>query len=369
MVRNNFLSDNPSYHHNVSLVLVRDVPNRDIFKGVLYSFFGERFENRAKLNLPNPFQEGSEAPYRFHRFNILNLGDFNNFICVQCHLRHNSKWDARFALWNPTTDEFKVIPHSHNRFQPFGANASHDVMNFHSSSHVFGFGYDSCTDDYKMISYVTFSAPPFLECIGYEPLGDTPEPFWEIYSLKSNSWRKLDIVIPITQVFAGMEAKVYMNGMCHWCITINSDSDSYFEFESKLVSFDLNNEVFFTTPIPSDIYDGSPREERIWKQLVVLNGYIALITYEEQMTTCNISILSELSVKESWIKLFIVGPLHCVEEPFGMAKGKIIFKKKDREINWFDLRTQMIEELDIKGEYCDIAVYKEGLLPIGGINM
>jgi hypothetical protein len=113
------------------------------------------------------------------------------------------------------------------------------------------------------------------------------------------------------------------------------------------VSFDLNNEVFFTTPIPSNIYDGSPREESIWKQLVVLNGYIALITYEEQMTTCNISILGELSVKESWIKLFIVGSLHCVEEPFGMAKSKIIFRKKDREINWFDLRTQMIEELDI----------------------
>lgn len=359
MVRNNILSDDPSYHHNVSLMLMRGCPDKDLFMGVLYSFSGEKFENKAKLNLPNPFQEGSETPYRLHHFDILDLGGFNDFICVKCNLRHNYKYDVRFALWNPITDEFKVIPHSSNRIHPFGANASHDVINFHSSSYVCGFGYDSRTNDYKMINYVMFLAP-FPRCIGYKPLGDTPEPFWKIYSLRSNSWRKLDIVMPIPQFFSTKD-KVYMNGICHWCcIIMHSDS----KFESKLVSFDLNKEVFFTTPIPSDIDDGSYFE----KQLVVLNGYIALITYEEQMTTCNISILGELSVKESWIKLFIIGPLHCVEEPFGMTKGKIIFRKKDRKINWFDLRTQMIEVLDLEGEYCDIALYKEDLLPIGGIN-
>jgi len=362
MVRNNLLSDDPSYHHNVSLMLLRGCcPDTDMFMGVLYSFSGEKFENRAKLILPNPFQEGSETPFRFRRLDILNLGGLNDFVCVKCYLHHNYEHEVRFALWNPTTDEFKVIPHSPDRFQPFGVNGSHDVINFHSSSHVGGFGYDSRTDDYKMINYVMFLEP--TRRIGYKPLGDTPEPFWKIYSLRSNSWRKLelDVVMPITQ-FHSTKDKVYMNGMCHWWgLIMHSNS----EFESKLVSFDLNKEVFFTTPIPSEIDDGSLEDPR---QLVVLNGYIALITYKEQMTTCNISILGELSVKESWIKLFIVGPLHCVEEPFGMAKGKIIFRKKDREINWFDLRTQMIEVLDLEGRYCDIALYKEDLLPIGGIN-
>lgn len=50
------------------------------------------------------------------------------------------------------------------------------------------------------------------------------------------------------------------------------------------------------------------------------------------MTTFNISILGELSVKESWIKLFLVGPLSCVERPFRMENGKIFFTKKDEEL-------------------------------------
>jgi len=36
-----------------------------------------------------------------------------------------------------------------------------------------------------------------------------------------------------------------------------------------------------------------------WRDLAVLNGSIALITYQEQMATFNISIFSELTVKES----------------------------------------------------------------------
>jgi len=134
----------------------------------------------------------------------------------------------------------------------------------------------------------------------------------------------------------------------------------------------------------------------------VLNGSIALITYQAQMTTFNISILSELTVKESWTKLFIVGPLSCVERPFGVGKDKIFFAKKDlscverpfgvgkdkiffgqkdlscverpfgvgkdkiffgqkdEELAWFDLSTQMIEELDVKRDsrFCRIVVYK-----------
>ena len=99
------------------------------------------------------------------------------------------------------------------------------------------------------------------------------------------------------------------------------------------------------------------------------------------MTTFNISILSELTVKESWTKLFIVGPLSCVERPFGVGKDKIFFAKKDlscverpfgvgedkiffgqkdEELAWFDLSTQMIEELDVKRDsrFCRIVVYK-----------
>jgi len=54
-----------------------------------------------------------------------------------------------------------------------------------------------------------------------------------------------------------------------------------------------------------------------------------------------------------------------------VGKGKIFFTKKDEELAWFDLSTQMTDDLDVKGgdsRGCRIVVYKENLLPIGGIN-
>lgn len=207
----NMVRDSPFHYHNASLLL-----HRKTSMSKLYSFY-ERFENRAKLNLPNPFQEGIETLYRLHHFNILNLGGINDFICVNCHLiDDNFKHDVRVALWNPTTDEFKVIPHSSAKFQPFVANVSDDVINFHSVGHAHGFGYDSVTNDYKMISYVMFSAPRLFPSKGYVPLGYTSlESFWEIFSLRNNSWRKLDVVMP-TSYGVTDKGKVYMNGVCHW---------------------------------------------------------------------------------------------------------------------------------------------------------
>jgi len=177
-----------------------------------------------------------------------------------------------------------------------------------------------------MISYVMFSAPQLFPSKGYVPLGDTSlESFWEIFSLRNNSWRKLDVVMP-TSYGVTDKGKVYMNGVCHWwCIIYHFDSKN----ELELVSFDLSNEVFFTIPVPSNIVDSSDKECS-WTHFVVLKESIALITYHTQMTTFNISVLGELSVKESWTKLFIVGPLSCVARILLEWQRAKYFSKKKR---------------------------------------
>jgi hypothetical protein len=77
--------------------------------------------------------------------------------------------------------------------------------------------------------------------------------------------------------------------------------------------------------------------------------------------------LGELGVKESWTKLFIIGPLPCLEYPVGAGKkGKILFRRKDHELVWFDLNTGMIDEIGITTtERCSILYHKESILPIG----
>ncbi|XP_004514098.1 F-box protein CPR1-like [Cicer arietinum] len=250
---------------------------------------------------------------------------------------------AKCVFWNPAIDEFKVIPPSLFEYVPY-----HDtMMNFH------GFGYDHVRDDYKFIRQLDF----FLDCDAYvpcdEPVGFAP--MWEIYSLRSNSWRKLDVDMP----FCMSDDEVYMDGFCHW-----SDIDDYHSLSNVgpcLVSFDLCNEVFLTTPFPSDMVD-----HYYILRMVLLNGSIAFIMYDES-TTFHIRILGELGVKELWANVFIVKPLPCVQHLIGVGKkGGIFLRKNDDELVRYDMSTQTIEELGVKVSrgYCNIVVYKDNLLPI-----
>jgi hypothetical protein len=118
--------------------------------------------------------------------------------------------------------------------------------------------------------------------------------------------------------------------------------------------------------IPSDVDDCFvDKPTRV--KLVALNGSITLISYHKKTTTFHISILGEFGLEESWTKLLIVGPLSCVERPIGVGmKGEIVFVRKDKELVWLDLSTQMIAELGYKGGALPnwIIIYKESILAI-----
>jgi hypothetical protein len=97
------------------------------------------------------------------------------------------------------------------------------------------------------------------------------------------------------------------------------------------VSFDLINELSFTTLIPLDI-DANEKCNYVQRDLIMLNGSIASISWYLHTSTFHISVLGELGVKESWTKLFVVGPLPYIAYPIGDGKnGHIFFRKKKME--------------------------------------
>ncbi|MCH89305.1 F-box protein, partial [Trifolium medium] len=151
---------------------------------------------------------------------------------------------SKLALWNQATNEFKHIPPS--SVQSCIPDAAKDFCPLVTVLH--GFGYDRGTCDYKVIrrvllqyhcEYMPLRADVFGDASLLEPL--------EIYSLRSNSWKKLDVDVPWSWDYNTEGMQVYMDGVCHWLAKEDN--------ESCLVSFYLSNEVFFTTPIPSDIYE------------------------------------------------------------------------------------------------------------------
>jgi molecular chaperone HtpG len=342
MYRNNFLTNNRSYYNDTSLLLHLTTHQGYLAKYVLYSFSGENFENRIKLNWPKPFPENNEdVPLLFQvdedgsGFDIMgSVVSINGILC----LRGFYSGKVKLILWNPTTNKFKFVPSSPDIFEPY---------RWYVKAYYQLVGYDRVKDDYKVIQFTT--------CTPHD-LHESAVSFSEIYSLRNNSWRKIGINMPRSCI---RNDKVYMDGVYHWWDNSETHTD--------LVSFDFSSKSSFTTPVPSYMDDNSDRSIKVCRQLVILNGYIALILNYTDTSTFHISILGELGVKESWTKLFIIGPLPCLEYPVGAGKkGKILFRRKDHELVWFDLNTGMIDEIGITTtERCNILYHKESILPIG----
>lgn len=307
--RTDFLSISHPYYNDTSLLLQHMSVNEcgyDTYCVSLNLLSGERYQNRVKLDFPNPFKE--EEP----QFQILYSGSITGIFCLQSI---NSSEDI--VLWNPTTNEFKVLPYS----STYSVRPS--TPTYHS---IFGFGYDPINDDYKIIRNA------------YYPREISRHLVWEIYSLRRNLWRKIDYDFPSS--FCDNDG-LYMDGICHWL------SKCYDKDEDYLVSFYLSNEVCSTTLIPLDIILEDRDKYALARRLLMLNGSLAcFIGYEyDNKTIFHISFLGELGVKESWTKLFIfeLGPKIM---PIGVGmNGETFFLNLDEELVYYNLCTQMTVKL------------------------
>ncbi|KEH17000.1 putative F-box domain, leucine-rich repeat domain, L domain-containing protein [Medicago truncatula] len=351
MIRKNFLCNLNccSYYDQASLLLkYLDETHKDI----LYSLSHERFENKVKLDCTNVIDH-------LYIFRIFGLGSINGIVCVHANC-------GAIVFWNPATQAIKLIPPSPLELVELPIpGVAKEFVNVEAFTYLHGFGYDSVIDDYKVICLVSFDIQvELVDTFSDSLLEDIYlDELWEIYSLRSNSWRKLDIDMPSSS-YCIEGTQVYMDGVCHWLCEENTPAGPC------LVSFYLRNEVFCITPIPSD-EDDCFKFKASSINLVLLNGSISLIAFHRETTTFDIAILGELGIKESWTKLFTVGPLSCVERPIRVGtKGEIFFQRKDNELAWFDLSTQVIEELGYKarGPYTRISLYKENILAIEGIS-
>ncbi|XP_004488524.1 putative F-box protein At3g22650 [Cicer arietinum] len=143
---------------------------------------------------------------------------------------------------NPSTEEIKFIPPSLIEFIPY-----HNVRPI-----IYGFGHDNVMDDYKVIRHVVFDELTYMDCEDLDlDSNDVPwddisyEPLSAIYSLRSNSWRKIKIDVSLKYPYPIVQ--FYNDGMCNWWYA----SDMYLP-ETCLMSFDMSNEVLFKTLVPLD---------------------------------------------------------------------------------------------------------------------
>ncbi|CAI8587088.1 unnamed protein product [Vicia faba] len=300
MYKKSFLAKDLSYYDDTSLLLYlfgEDSQNH------LYSLTGERFESRVKLQFPKPFL-GRSLPFPLnHHYGLVSLGSssINGILCLHC----NYNGVKKLILWNPTTKELNKIPSNRD------ASTSSSSYNRMDSYDHYLVGYDRFKDDYKVIRIIfrRSSNPEF------------PHISCELYSLSSNSWKKMDDHIHMPRCHA-INDEVYMDGVSHWGDRTGT--------QTCVVSFDFTTESFITTPIPSYIDDDDDDSLalihgcKVSRHLLILNGSIAFILIYLDMSTIHISILGEIGVKESWIKLFVVGISPDLKYPVGAGKNETL---------------------------------------------
>jgi F-box interacting protein len=184
---------------HASFILYNYYFHNDTHCSSYYLLSGERFENRLKLQSRNLFQE--ENPV----FDFFGSAAITGIVLLQ-------NGDT-IVLWNPATHEFKVSPPSPAQSVPPYRAASNDVC---------GFGYTYIKDDFKIIRNIRFEriSDRELRLLNVRK-EDVPrdeisyDPVWEIYSLKCNSWRKLDMNMPCWSPCAVYES-LWIDGICHW---------------------------------------------------------------------------------------------------------------------------------------------------------
>ena len=154
--------------------------------------------------------------------------------------------------------------------------------------------------------------------------------------------------------------------MFSWSASISDDLDLF----PGILSFDMSNEVFLTTTLP----DGDLEDPNgTWRIFFVLNELVSLVTFgkdRERLENCfYIWSLLEYGVKESWIKLFTIGPLMGIEEPLGFWKNESLFlRNNEGQLLLYDPSAQNITNLQVDGRPMQMITYVESLISLKGGN-
>ncbi|KAM7462423.1 hypothetical protein LguiA_030544 [Lonicera macranthoides] len=211
------------------------------------------------------------------------LGSCNGLVCVG--VLRNQEF-IELILWNPTTGEHKTLP---------------DVQfSEHDRIQTVGFGYDSSTDDYKLVRISITSSRYRVD----------------LYSLKTNAWKKIREVPDHNVVqFERHSGKWAPNGSIYWggCSQL------------KIIAFDLKKEEFTELLLPDEI-----RQEKSGKHVIELGGYLGVYYGRPPPNPLVWTMKEDDAKKQKWTKLMTL-PGHIWRPFYSLENGKVLLYK--RELN------------------------------------
>ncbi|XP_052209385.1 F-box protein CPR1-like [Diospyros lotus] len=248
------------------------------------------------------------------------------------------------VLWNPNTRKSRKLPYSPVEFE--------DASKFHACR-VYGFGYDSASDDYKVVRIVALRSND-LSAFRYEV---------KVYSLKANSWHRAGKFphYPNLKRTCGVLA----NGSLHWVVTQGFDVRK----DGSIVAFDLAREDYHVVPQP-DYSDMN------FFMLVHSLGGCLSIFCNYYLSRVDIWVMKEYDVKASWTRLIsvaqpgVIGPFQYLRPVTYSKDGREVLLEQDSSrLIWYDLKLKRARDVRIQGTQ-DMMMQMElcvgSLIPLNG---
>lgn len=208
---------------------------------------------------------------------------------------------------------------------------------------LYGFGYVSLADDYKVIKIAASSMV-------------------RVYSTKTNSWKRVQCDFPYNFDAYSGKKPACVDGVVHWLV---SDPNTF--LRTAIVGFDFNEEKFKEIPLPDKVKPNS-KMDIFPGNLGVLRGLLC-VSFEIYPERLELWLMLEYGVRESWNKIVIP---YCLTRgkalkgllPLGILKGQLLLQLDRRFLFLYDHVKVKFEHLKLslpQGPCCKFGttVYSE----------
>ncbi|CAH9142000.1 unnamed protein product [Cuscuta epithymum] len=168
-----------------------------------------------------------------------------------------------------------------------------------------GFGFIPTVNDYKIV-------------IPYVTRGDVPENGFEVYSVSTHSWKKIEMTILKDIQFVG--DPINTNGSMFWFATQRGLASHGKEYTNVIISFCLAMDEVRLIPPP-------PLSRNDVARLTVYENRLAIFHYSSALNTGNFSIdlwVMKEGIGGSWSKILTCGPYPLFVRPMTIWRNQIV---------------------------------------------
>ncbi|KAI8000265.1 F-box protein CPR1 [Camellia lanceoleosa] len=277
-----------------------------------------------------------DHPLKCPEFGTEVLGSCDGLICL-----YNGEEDV--CIWNPSTRKHRNLPSTPIEFPDYFTSCQYII---------YGFGYDSLTDDYKLVRMIQF----------YGDDWDSFDSEVKVYSLKSNSWRRIQDFPYYLRYKRGYG--VLVGSALHWVVSRKYESDT----ANLVAAFDLTDEKYRLVPQPEF------SDKDFHMNVGELDGCLCILCNYVQVRI-DMWVMNNYGVKESWTKLFSIAQPQVIRSfefvtPLAYSKSgrEVLLVQDNKKLIWYDLEHKKVKNIKIHGlpEYFETEMCVESLVPLKG---